>query len=199
MSDPEDETIRAFYRCPECQEKWSEDWEFGCNSECPSCTLSEIEPYYMASLTPTKVDYEAHAQLSDSLTPIDGIDAVELHGEEGGSVPCMVYFDANEVTEVMYERIEREANAALCLLDRPTTYPATIHACGLCYCFKGGGSKAFIEGRDAAGNFHHALFLNLNIAQGVMKSLFEIPSLIPHYKWERGRAPIAGNQSTQVA
>lgn len=31
------------YTCPECGERWEEEWDCACDSECPSCGLKNIE------------------------------------------------------------------------------------------------------------------------------------------------------------
>lgn len=36
---------RSFYTCPTCANvEWDEVWDATCNSECPLCGLSDIEP-----------------------------------------------------------------------------------------------------------------------------------------------------------
>lgn len=37
--------ILSYYQCPSCNEEWEDTWECACNSECPKCESSDIEPY----------------------------------------------------------------------------------------------------------------------------------------------------------
>ena len=33
------------YRCPRCQNEWSDRWSATCDEDCPNCGLRHISPY----------------------------------------------------------------------------------------------------------------------------------------------------------
>lgn len=42
--DEEGEFIN-YYRCSDCDHKWSDKWKATCDDTCPKCGLGDIEPY----------------------------------------------------------------------------------------------------------------------------------------------------------
>ena len=40
----EAEWVTNFYTCPRCHEQWQDEWDCGCDDECPSCGTRHITP-----------------------------------------------------------------------------------------------------------------------------------------------------------
>ncbi len=44
--------FRNYYRCPSCQHAWRDEWDCGCDDECPSCGTRDISPHRSDELDP---------------------------------------------------------------------------------------------------------------------------------------------------
>lgn len=45
MSDEVQLKFRNFYRCPQCETEWEDEWDSTCDDDCPACGMRHISPY----------------------------------------------------------------------------------------------------------------------------------------------------------
>lgn len=44
MSDEPIKTYHNWYKCPRCNHEWEDEWDCGCDDDCPECGCRHISP-----------------------------------------------------------------------------------------------------------------------------------------------------------
>jgi hypothetical protein len=42
--DEIEKLFRNFYKCPDCDEEWTDEWDSKCDDRCPACDIS-VSPH----------------------------------------------------------------------------------------------------------------------------------------------------------
>lgn len=48
--------FRNFYRCPQCETEWEDEWDSTCDDDCPACGCRHISPYQSEDIETEEVE-----------------------------------------------------------------------------------------------------------------------------------------------
>lgn len=50
IDDLNDVWYEVYYKCPNCESEWTEEYDCACDSECPDCETGDITPYFFEEI-----------------------------------------------------------------------------------------------------------------------------------------------------